>query len=87
MYGPVQLAVVGAWDTSRDVTVMPPGLDPSAPQKWLVPVPTSSQGGAADALSLHWSVQGHPDIEFLPYYEIQEYGTLFDTFPCFAVAE
>lgn len=74
-YGPVQLAVVGAWNSSISITTMPAGLDPSNPSKWLAP---SSDGNA-----LHWTVIGYPAITLIPYFEINTPGLAFDTFPCF----
>ncbi len=58
-------AVTGLWNATASATVMPPGLDPQQPSKWLVP--------AADGVSLHWTVVGEPQSLVLPYFEIQEY--------------
>ncbi len=51
-------AVTGTWNTTADAAVMPTGLDPAQPAKWLQPAP--------DGNSLHFVVAGSPAILFIP---------------------
>ena len=73
--GPVQLAFLGPWNTTLDALVLPGHLDPTQPQKWLLP--------AGGNNTLHFNVSGAPDVQAWPYFEVQEAGILFSNYPCF----
>ena len=61
---------------AASAVVMPHGLDPANPYQWMVPADGNNP--------MHWNVVGtNGGIIAVPYFEIQEFGTLFDTYPCF----
>lgn len=64
LYGPVLLSAEGPWDGASDSLVMPGGVDPTAPTKWMVP--------AGDGNALHFNVTGAPGVMFKPYWEVQD---------------
>ncbi len=71
--GPVLLAATGALTPiGADAAIaLPAALNPSRPGDWLV----------AGDVPLHFSVQGVPDVAFVPYFEVQDEA--FDVFPIF----
>jgi hypothetical protein len=75
LYGPVLLSAQGPWNSTVDALVLPTGLDPAAPQDWLVP--------AGDGSALHFNVSGAPGFTFKPYWEVQGPLELFSNYPCF----
>lgn len=75
-YGPVLLAGSGPWNSTADALVMPAGVDPSCPSCWMTP--------AGDGNALHFTVAGAPGFSFKPYWEVQDAGETFSTYPCFA---
>ena len=69
------LSAQGPWNATFDALVMPAGLDPAAPAKWLTP--------AGDGSALHFNVAGAPGFTFKPYWEVQGPKELFSNYPCF----
>lgn len=80
LFGPVLMAVEGAWNSTLGALVMPqPGgvpLDPAAPAQWLAPL--------GDGNPLHFGVSGAPGWTALPYFEVQKADEVFSVFPHFA---
>ena len=71
-FGPILLAAVGAFNASVDAVALP-GVDPTAPQDWLI-----AQG------NLTFGVAGVAGVTFVPYGAI--YGETFSVYPVFLAA-
>ena len=71
-FGPILLAAVGAFNASVDAVALA-GVDPTAPEGWLV-----AQG------NLSFSVAGNAAVSFVPYGAI--YGETFSVYPVFLAA-